>query len=126
MTKRAILDFALHYRGFCGSMWRASIMPDGSLVKVFVFAHLSGSVGPDGMTVDSEGNVVVAHAGRGIVWVYSKRVELLCRNESCGSDGLSNFAYGGPKFNTLFITDAEGEILTARLPVSGHALYSHQ
>ena len=101
-------------------------MPDGSLVKVSVFVHLSGGVGPDGMTVDAEGNVVVAHAGRGIVWIFSKRGEPLCRIESCGSDELSNVAYGGPDARTLFITDAEGKILTTRLPVPGHTLYSHR
>jgi len=26
----------------------------------------------------------------------------------------------------LFITDAEGKILTTRLPVPGHTLYSHR
>lgn len=108
------------------AVWRTSLMPDGSAVKVSVFAHLTGGVGPDGMTVDSEGNVVVAHAGRGIVWIYSKGGELLHRIESCGSDELTNVAYGGPDHKMLFITDAEGEILTARLPVAGHLLYSHQ
>ena len=93
------------------AVWRASIMPDGSFVKASVFAHLTGGVGPDGMTVDAEGNVVVAHAGRGIVWVYSTHGDVLCRIESCGSYELSNVAYGGPDLKTLFITDAEGEIL---------------
>ena len=55
-----------------------------------------------------------------------KRGEPLCRIESCGSDELSNVAYGGPDARTLFITDAEGKILTARLPVPGHTLYSHR
>lgn len=48
------------------------------------------------------------------------------RIESCGSDELSNVAYGGPDSRTLFIADAEGKILTTRLPVPGHKLYSHQ
>jgi gluconolactonase len=108
------------------AVWRASIMPDGSFVKASVFVHLSGGVGPDGMTVDAEGNIVVAHAGRGIVWVYSTHGDVLCRIESCGSYELSNVAYGGPDLKTLFITDAEGEILTTRLPVAGHPLFSHQ
>ena len=108
------------------AVWRTSIMPDGSCVKVSVFAHLTGGVGPDGMTVDAEGNVVIAHAGRGIVWVYSTHGEVLCRIESCGSYELSNVAYGGPDLKTLFISDAEGEILTTRLPIAGHPLYSHQ
>jgi gluconolactonase len=108
------------------AIWRTSLMPDGTSVKVSIFAHMDGGVGPDGMTVDSEGNVVVAHAGRGIVWIYSKRGELIYRIESCGSDELTNVAYGGPDRKTLYITDAEGEILSARLPVAGHPLYSHQ
>jgi gluconolactonase len=101
-------------------------MPDGTAVKVSVFAHLSGGVGPDGLTVDSQGNLVVAHAGRGIVWIYSTHGEILHRIESCGSHELTNVAYGGPEHKTLYITDAEGEILTARMPVPGRVLYSHQ
>jgi len=108
------------------AIWRMSIQPDGSVVKVSIFAHLNGGVGPDGMTTDSAGNVVVAHAGRGIVWVYSPHGELLHRIESCGSHELTNVAYGGPDMRTLFITDADGMILTARLPVPGHPLFSHQ
>lgn len=108
------------------AIWRTSIMPDGSSVKVSVFAHMNGGVGPDGMTVDSAGNILVAHAGRGIVWGYSRHGELVYRIESCGSDEVTNLAFGGPDHRTLYITDADGEILTARLPVAGHALYSHQ
>lgn len=108
------------------AVWRTSLMPDGAAVKASVFVHLDGGVGPDGMTVDSEANVVVAHAGRGIVWIYTKHGELIYRIESCGSDELTNVAYGGADGKTLFITDAEGEILTARLPTAGHPLYSHQ
>jgi gluconolactonase len=108
------------------AIWRMTLLPDGNVTKVSVFAHLDGGVGPDGMTVDAAGNVVVAHAGRGIVWVYSKHGEILYRIESCVSHEVTNVAYGGSEMRTLFITDADGAILTARLPEPGHLLYSHR
>jgi len=108
------------------AIWRMTLLPDGNVTKVSVFAHMNGGVGPDGMTIDSKGNVVVAHAGRGIVRIYSKHGEQLYRIESCVSHEVTNVAYGGDDMQTLFITDADGAILTARLPVPGHVLYSHQ
>lgn len=107
------------------AVWRVTLLADGNVTKVSAFVHMDGGVGPDGVTTDSAGNVVVAHAGRGIVWVYSVHGELLHRIESCGSHELTNVAYGGADMKTLFITDASGLVLTARLPVAGHPLYSH-
>jgi len=107
------------------AIWRMTLLPDGNVTKVSVFAYLNGGVGPDGMTIDSQGNVVVAHAGRGIVWIYSPHGELLHRIESCGSREITNVAYGEADMRTLFMTDAEGMILTAKLPVPGHTLFSH-
>lgn len=108
------------------AIWRTTLMPDGAAVKVSVFAHMNGGVGPDGMTVDSAGNVLVAHAGRGIVWGYSPHGERIYRIESCAGYEVTNLAFGGPDLRTLYITDSDGFVLTARLPVPGHRLYSHQ
>lgn len=108
------------------AIWRMTILPDGNITKVSVFAYLNGGVGPDGMTVDSVGNVVVAHAGRGIVWIFNKHGEILYRIESCVSHEVTNVAYGGDDMRTLYITDADGAIIIVRLPDPGKILFSHQ
>ena len=108
------------------AIWRAVLREDGSLMKVSVFAHLNGGVGPDGMTVDADGNLFVAHAGRGIVWGFSPHGELIHRILSCGGYEVTNLAFGGPQNRTLFITDADGLIQRITLPTPGHLLYSHQ
>src|SRR5258708_30127843 len=40
---------------------RFPLMPDGGVSKVGVFIQLSGGGGPDGMALDSAGNLYVAH-----------------------------------------------------------------
>ena len=113
-------------RGNC--VWRVPLMPDGTASKVGIFVQLSGSLGgPDGLAMDEEDNLVVAHAGLGTVWVFSRLGEPLWRLRSCEGLLTTNVAYGGADHRTLYITESEsGSVLTARLPVRGQTLYSHQ
>ena len=113
-------------RGNC--IWRVPLMPDGTASKVGIFVQLSGSLGgPDGLAMDQEDNLVVAHAGLGTVWVFSRLGEPLYRIRSCEGLTTTNVAYGGPANKSLYITESEsGCILVARLPVPGRLMYSHQ
>ena len=55
------------------SVWRVPLMADGRPTKVGVFVQLSGGLaGPDGMALDAEGNLAVAHAGLGTVWLFNR------------------------------------------------------
>lgn len=112
-------------RGNC--IWRVPLMPDGSASKVGIFVQLSGGLGgPDGLAMDEADNLVVAHAGLGTVWVFSRLGEPLYRIRSCTGLATTNVAYGGPDWKSLYITESEtGTILTARLPVAGRPLMSH-
>ena len=108
------------------AIWRVPLMPDGGVAKVGNFIQLSGGGGPDGLAVDSDGNLVVAHIGLGCVWLFSKRGEPMARIQSRAGFHTTNMAYGGPDGRTLFITESEtGTLLTARLPVPGLRLFSH-
>lgn len=100
---------------------------DGRVVKSGVFLQLSGGLaGPDGMAVDREGGLVVAHAGLGTVWYVSALGEPLGRLRTEVGIRTTNVAYGGPDGRTLYITESEsGSILTARRPVAGRAMFSH-
>jgi gluconolactonase len=112
-------------RGNC--IWRVPLMPDGSASKVGLFVQLSGGLGgPDGLAMDEADNLVIAHAGLGTVWVFSRLGEPLYRIRSCRGLATTNVAYGGPDRKSLYTTESEtGTILVARLPVAGRPLYSH-
>lgn len=109
------------------NVWRVPLMPDGTVSKVGIFVQLSGSLGgPDGMAMDLDDNLVIAHAGLGSVWVFSRMGEPLYRVKSCAGLATTNVAYGGPDNKTLYITESEtGSILQARMPVAGRPMASH-
>ena len=108
------------------AVWRVPLIPDGGVSKVGVYIQMSGGSGPDGMALDLEGGVVVAHVGFGAVWHFSPRGEPISRIESCEGLLTTNVAFGGTKNCDLYITESEtGTILRARLNVPGRKMYSH-
>lgn len=107
-------------------IWRAMLLPDGSLTRAGLYVQLSGGTGPDGLALDRAGNLFVAHAGLGSVWMLSPRGEPLLRIQSCAGDMTTNVAFGGPENRDLFITESHtGCVLRARLEIPGQPLYSH-
>jgi gluconolactonase len=100
---------------------------DGRVVKGGVFLQLSGGLaGPDGMAVDANGGLVVAHSGFATVWCFDRLGEPVGRIRSCAGIRTTNVAFGGDDMRTLYITESEkGVILRARLPVAGRAMFSH-
>jgi gluconolactonase len=71
--------------------------------------------GPDGLALDEEGNLVIAHPTAGLVWVISKFGVPLFQIKSCCKE-----------MTTLFIVESKSaSILTVSLPVSGKRMYSH-
>ncbi len=109
------------------AIWRVPLLADGGVAKVGNFIQLSGGGGPDGLAVDSAGNLAVAHIGLGIVWLFSARGVPLARIESTVGYHTTNMAYGGPDGRTLFITESEsGNLLQADLSVPGLTLFSHR
>jgi gluconolactonase len=108
------------------AIWRVPLMKDGTASKVGVFIQMSGGAGPDGVAIDEQGNLAVAHAGFGAVWVFSAKGEPLYRIDSPEGLMTTNCAYGGPDRKQLFITESKsGTILVADLPVAGRPMYSH-
>ncbi len=108
-------------------IWRIPLAASGLVAKVGVFAQLHGGPsGPDGLAVDEEGALFVAHAGFGTVWRLSARAEPLARIASCAGYSTTNLAFGGDGRRDLFITESEtGVILKAALAAPGQRLYSH-
>jgi len=116
------------------AIWRVSLAAIGGLTvgrlglgRVGIWVQMSGGVGPDGMAMDVEGRVAVAHPGMGSVWVFDRRGEPVRRVRCCEGSRPTNVAYGGPEMKTLYITEADsGTVQMAELDVPGLPLFSHQ
>lgn len=108
------------------AIWRLPLLADGSVSKVGTWIQLSGGLsGPDGLALDIEGGLVVAHAGMA-VWRFDRLGQPTHRIDPCTGLFCTNLAFGGPGNRSLFITESEsGSILRAELPVAGRAMYSH-
>lgn len=106
--------------------WRVPIRGDGSVHRVGLFCQLVGGWGPDGMAVDTAGNVLMAHAGGAAVWVWSPDGLPLYRVTACDGGKLTtNMAYGGAGNRSLFITNSlSGNVLVAEMPHPGQPMYS--
>lgn len=108
------------------AIWRVPLEPTEQPEKVSLFIQLSGGGGPDGLALDAEGGLAIAHSGLGAVWIFSPLGEPLYRLRSAAGLNTTNLAYGGPDRRAVFITEsATGTILKARVPVAGRALFSH-
>ena len=109
------------------SVWRVPMRPDGSIHRVDTFVRLVGGRGPDGLAVDVEGNVAIAHAGFGCVWLVSENGVPTHKIEACdGGPHTTNIAYGGPENSTLYITNSFSDnVLTAELGIPGEPMFAH-
>jgi len=89
------------------------VVSPGKLGPRQVFANLptkdeaAGQVDnqPDGMCLDAEGNLYVAHYGMRQVQVLSPQGKLLARYPG-GNLTTSNVAFGGPEMSQLYVTGA--------------------
>ncbi len=105
------------------AVWRIEL--DDPQYRTGLFVQLF-SAGPDGLALDQNGNVIVAHPTVGAVWVFSRIGEPLYYLRSAAREMTTNIAYGGPDNRTLYIVESRScSILTARLPVPGKKMFSH-
>jgi gluconolactonase len=102
------------------SVWRVPLLPDGTTSKVGRFASFHGTGGPDGMAIDSAGNVFVAHASLGRIFVLDPEgyeIAQVCSNRGTTT---TNLAFGGRNKETVFITESRtGSVLEAKWHISG-------
>lgn len=109
------------------AIWRAPITEDGGVIRVGRFIAMSGGLaGPDGIAMDVEGNIAVAHAGIGSVWIFSRLGEPLLRIRSPRGLATTNVCFGGHENSDVFITESDGgSVLRARWKHPGAMLFSH-
>jgi gluconolactonase len=106
-------------------VWRGPLLADGSVSKVGAFRTFFGTSGPDGLAVDVENRLVVAHASLGGAFVVNNRGEVTHFVKSPGGSTVTNVAFR-PGTSKLVLTESEtGAILEADLPSPGAALFSH-
>lgn len=95
------------------------VLAPGKLGRRTVFAELptkgDGQIAsePDGMCLDEEGNLFVAHYGMRQVQVVSPAGKIIRRYPG-GNLTTSNVAFGGPRMDRLYVTGALGEEKTTR------------
>ncbi|MGZ5088982.1 MAG: SMP-30/gluconolactonase/LRE family protein [Usitatibacter sp.] len=103
-------------------VWRAPILADGSIAKVGAFRTFFGTSGPDGMAVDVDNRLVVAHASLGGAFVLNARGEVTHFVRSPVGSIVTNVAYR-PGAARIVMTESEtGSILEADMPAAGKKL----
>lgn len=100
------------------AVWRVPLRRKGGVGRVGTWIQLSGGTGPDGLALDKQGNLYIAHAGMGSVWVFDERgrprLEVQCPQGAM----TTNIALGGPQGQDLYITEAHSHsVLTASVAV---------
>lgn len=96
-----------------------TVVSPGKVSGMRVFANLplkgDGQIAnePDGMCLDADGNLYVAHYGMRRVQVLSPAGKLL-RSYEAGNLTTSNVAFGGPRMDQLYVTGALGEEKTTK------------
>lgn len=104
-------------------VWRGPLLADGSISKVGALRTFFGTSGPDGMAVDVDNRLVVAHASLGGAFVLDARGEVTHFVKSPAGSTVTNVAYR-PGTTTLVMTESEtGSILEADMPAPGARLY---
>ena len=107
------------------AVWRGPLMKDGTLSKVGAFRTFFGTSGPDGLAVDVDNRVVVAHASLGGAFVVNALGEVTHFVRSPAGNAVTNVAFR-PGTSQLVMTESDtGSVLVADLPASGVRPYSH-
>ena len=95
----------------------------GNPYRSTIFAQLSGGWGPDGMALDVDGNLYIAHVGGGNVLILSKDGDLLERIP-VGGPRPTNLVFGGAERKTLYVTEVDtGSVFCFDVDTPGLPLY---
>ena len=107
------------------SIARIAIGRDDSFGAPEELVHLGENAWPDGMCIDSEGNIVQALYGQGKLAVVSPQGAVLELYDT-GSPHCTNVCFGGSDFRTLYATcPTIDAIVCIRHPDAGLPLFSH-
>jgi gluconolactonase len=97
------------------NIWRVPIFEDYSTGKVGAFQTFFGTSGPDGLALDQEDNLYVAHASLGGVFQLNRRGELLAYIKAPIGHTVTNICFM-PSLSSIIITESStGTILKAKI-----------
>ena len=89
-----------------GVVYRFDVSADGAISNRQVFLKFTAEMGsPDGMTVDSEGHVWIAHWGGSRVCRYTPDA-VLDRTIELPASQITSCTFAGPNLDRLFVTSA--------------------
>jgi len=109
-----------HVDTFEGVIWVFDKHPDGSISNRRKFARLEPKIDgyPDGITVDNENRVWLAHWGGARVSCFSPNGEIMgCIRLPVPQ--ITSCAFGGPDLSTLYITSASRNLNLDEFPQAG-------
>lgn len=107
------------------ALWRGPLQRDGSVSKVGAFRTFYGASGPDGLAMDNENRVIVAHASLGAAFVVNARGDVTHIVKTPVGSTVTNVAFR-PGTTDLVMTESQtGTVLLAKLPAPGAPLFSH-
>jgi gluconolactonase len=89
------------------AVWRLLRVSPESRPMAGIFLQLSGGLGPDGLAVNGRGEIAVAHAQAGSVWLFDRVGELMLKIRTPGGLWTTSVRFGGEGERRLFIADAE-------------------
>lgn len=79
---------------------------------------------PDGIAFDAEGNLLVTLHGEGSLHVINPQ-GMIVASIPTGGKGITNCVFGGPDFQTLYVTeDDQQAVLATHWPVPGQRRFS--
>jgi gluconolactonase len=100
------------------AVWNVQLTSEGATERVGIFAHMPGGFGPDGLTLDEAGGLIVAQPGIG-VFRFSSRGRATHFIEPPDGDLMTSVAFA-PGTRNLYITEAStGSIYRAEMPYEG-------
>ena len=96
-------------------VWRAPLLPDGSLSKMGAFQTFFGTSGPDGLALLDHDRLLVAHASLGGVFVLNARGEVTEFLRSTAGPTVTNVAVRPGTREVVMTESSTGSLLVARL-----------
>lgn len=129
-----------------GIVWRADRMyyadSGRSCIEAYLYDSLHGDISllhtavnvpegmgiPDGMTIDADGNLWVAHWGGAMVGVWNPDTGGLIDRVEVPAPNVASCTFGGPDGQDLFITTARSGLTSEELlryPLSGSLFVAH-
>jgi D-xylonolactonase len=112
-------DVLYHTDTGLGTVYRFDVTPEGEIANRRVFLQFSEDMGwPDGMTVDAEGYVWIAHWGGSRVSRFSPDGKLE-RAIRLPASQITNVTFAGPNLDRMFVTSAADGLDRSKEPLAG-------